>query len=50
MCRTSIGTSPTDKLELLLYCNTDDRYVYFWRFRSSGGKIKLADHGLLNCN
>lgn len=39
-----------DKVELLLYCNTDDRYVYYWRFRSSGGKIRLANHGLLNCN
>lgn len=39
-----------NKGELLLYCNTDDNYVYFWKFLSSGGKIRLADHGLLNCS
>jgi len=35
--------------DLVLYCNTNDNYMYYWRFRSSGGKLRLSRHGLINC-
>jgi hypothetical protein len=35
--------------EIILYTNTDDSYVYLWKFLIDGKVIKLLDHGLLNC-
>ena len=31
-----------------LYCNTDDFYVYLWRFDSEPN-VTLKDHGVINC-
>jgi len=39
-----------DSGELVLYCNTNDNYMYHWRFRASGGKVRLVGHGLLECS
>ena len=35
---------------IVLYSNTDDNYMYHWRFRASGTRIRLVNHGLLECS
>ena len=36
--------------DIFLYVNTDDNYMYHWRFQASDRKVKVVRHGLLECS
>ena len=36
--------------EVILHTDTDDAYVYFWKFNVDSQGVRLLDHGLIDCS